>query len=216
MIILVEDRLGSVLYANGKKPEKKDRLVTELNKSVSCWTTALPTHWNYEIKVEETIAIIHVFGVEPPFCVEGYDYLYFVTSKEHAKCVSKATLFSKAIQASILDDIIECAQNSGYDISNEDLCKQRLIASATMVLKSVPNVEQSVPDILRIPYPLGIDIMKMAKGSDFSELPEYYEINKDNSAIIKSEVSKTIQSEFNLVGNEVPVPTYSENWFISA
>jgi len=210
MMILVEERLNSILYADGKKPERKDRLTIFLSKElgISCWSTPLPAIWDNKIKVIEANAIIYISGVKTPFGVEGSDYLY-VVSKENTRCISKAALFSDAISNTILEDIRNVAGIIGYDISDEILSKRRLIASATLVLKHVHNNnEQSI----RIPYTLGINLKQTIQGTDYNELPEYYEISEERRADLKRAISASIQSHFNQSFNDMNM--YSYNWFI--
>lgn len=210
MMIVVEEKLNYVIYANGLRgmPKIKDRLAIELKLNNSPLDYPV---WDFEFEKEEASAKIYVYGDSKNFLVEGVENLYYVFG-DQISYISKETLFTVAVDNTLADSIIEDAGINGYDTS--DPSSKNLVAKATaLVLKHVDNIDERP---IRVPYPLEISLKTTPPQGDYTRIPMFYSIDKDGCIKIVEVMSKAIKTQFHLGQEGRPIPPiYSHNWFIS-
>ena len=211
MMIVVEEKLNHVAYADGQEgmPKIKDRLSIELHSDR--WDMPLPDSWDYEIYDELSTTTIHIQGIEPPFIVEGPDYLYYVLSRNCVNSVAKEVLFAEAIKHAIGEDVINMARLNGYDISDSKH-NERIFRAAALILNCANKYEECA---FRIPYLLDKNYDIIRENPDYNAIPDYYKIDENWCTAIVDELTTSIKKDIRFDNKDGIVTLYSYNWFIS-
>ncbi len=209
MFLLFEDKLHFIKYADeGQVFVKKDKLSLELHRDR--WDMPLPVAWDFVINDEDAATTIRAIGAEPPFIVEGTDYLYYVSSRDSINSVAKEALFIEAIKESISADILNTAYINGYDTSYQN-SNERMIRSAAIILNNAKNSEENV---FRIPYLLPPRTVYM-NDLDYSIIPDHYVIIKSMCQSVVNKLTDSLKNQIQLGPQNNHLPIYSFSCFIS-
>ena len=207
-MILLEDKLHFMKYSGGHDFEKKDKLALELH--TDRWVRPLPNAWDYEIDDTTANTIIRAKGIEPPFFVEGVDYLHYVSSHDTVQSVAKESLMINAIESTIGEDIISTAYLNGYDTSKQSF-NERVLRAAAIILNSASiNAEM----VFRIPYVLPIRLV-YRDNPDYSRIPDFYTISANDCQSIVSALTVSLQNQIHYGPQNGHLPLYSFTYLIS-
>ena len=207
-MILLEDKLHFMKYSGGHDFEKKDKLALELH--TDRWVMPLPNAWDYEIDDTTANTIIRAKGIEPPFLVEGIDYLHYVASHDSVQSISKEDLFVQAIKNTIEEDIINTACLNGYNTSSQSF-NERVLRAAAIILNSARINEEMV---FRVPYVLPKQLV-YRNDPDYSKIPDFYTISADNCKSIVNAFTVSLQNQIQFDPQIGHLPLYSFTCLIS-
>ena len=207
-MILLEDKLHFIKYSGRQDFVKKEKLALELQSDG--WVMPLPSAWDLVIHDEDAATTIRAKGIEPPFVVEGIDYLHYVSSRDTVQSVAKESLMTNAIESTIGEDIINSAYLNGYDTSMQSF-NERVLRAAAIILNSARiNAEM----VFRVPYVLPMRLV-YRDNPDYSRIPVFYTISANDCQSIVSALTVSLQNQIQYGPPNGHLPLYSFSCLIS-